>query len=73
MATVTFEVHPSRLAFNDEAMRFAAEPGTFRVSVGGSSDTSKQHATVDLTGDVAGYRQRGIVATTVSVEHRPER
>ena len=54
-------------------MRFPAEPGTFRVSVGGSSDTAKQHATVDLTGDVAGYRQRDIVATTVSVEHRPER
>ena len=56
-ATVTFEVHPSRLAFYDEAMRFVTEPGAFRFSVGGASNTAKAHATVDLAGEVAEYRR----------------
>lgn len=62
---VTFEVHPSRLAFFDEAMRFVTEPGAFRFSVGGSSATAKHHVTVDVGGDVAVYRQRDVVATAV--------
>ena len=65
-ATVAFVVHPSRLAFYDETMRFVIEPGTFRFSVGGASDTATQHATVTLVGDVAEYRQREIVPTAVS-------
>lgn len=67
-ATVTFEVHPSRLAFYDEAMRFVTEPGAFRFSVGGASDTAKAHAQVDLTGAVVEHRQREIVATATSFE-----
>lgn len=69
-AAVDFEIHPSRLAFYDEAMRFVTEPGTFRFSVGGASDAAKTHATVDLAGDVAAYRQREIVATRVDVGER---
>lgn len=65
-ASVTFEVHPSRLAFYDEAMRFVTEPGAFRFSVGGSSSTAKQHAAVSLAGDVAEFRQREVVATTAT-------
>ena len=49
-ATVPFAVHPSRLAFYDQAMRFVVEPGTFRFSVGGASDTATHHATVELGG-----------------------
>ncbi|HEX7166601.1 MAG TPA: glycoside hydrolase family 3 N-terminal domain-containing protein [Acidimicrobiales bacterium] len=67
--TVTFEVDPSRLAFYDETMRFVTEPGAFRFSVGGASNTAKRYATVDLTGDVAGYHQSEIVATK-AVVHR---
>jgi beta-glucosidase len=63
-ATIAFEVHPSRLAFYDESMRFVVEPGTFRFSVGGASDAAESHATVELTGDVAEHRQRDVVATT---------
>ena len=33
-ARVTFVVHPSRLAFYDEGMRFVVEPGSFRFAVG---------------------------------------
>jgi beta-glucosidase len=66
-ATVAFEVHPSRLAFYDEAMRFVTEPGTFEFSIGGASDTATMRTTVDLTGDVTEYKQRGIVATMYSV------
>ena len=62
---VTFEVHPSRLAFYDEAMRFVTEPGAFRFSAGGSSDRAKSHASVSLTGDVAEFRQREVVATRI--------
>jgi beta-glucosidase len=66
-ATVTFEVHPSRLAFYDEAMRFVTEPGAFRFSVG-ASNTANAHATVDLAGAIAEYRQREVVATITSIE-----
>jgi beta-glucosidase len=65
-ATVAFEVHPSRLAFYDESMRFVTEPGTFRFSVGGASDTATAHVTVELTGAVVEHRQRDVVATTAS-------
>ena len=68
-ATVAFEVHPSRLAFYDEEMRFVTEPGTFRFSVGGASNRAKAHADVDLGGDPATFRQREVVATVVRVEH----
>jgi beta-glucosidase len=64
---VTFEVHPSRLAFLDEAMQFVTEPGMFRFTVGGASDTASSGATVDLSGSVALYRQREIIATSVHV------
>ena len=65
--TVTFEVHPSRLAFYDEGMRFVTEPGAFRFSVGGASDRAKTHASVTLTGPVTEFRQRDVVATAVRV------
>ncbi|HVM08910.1 MAG TPA: glycoside hydrolase family 3 N-terminal domain-containing protein [Acidimicrobiales bacterium] len=66
-ATVTFDVHPSRLAFYDEQMRFVVEPGSFRFSVGGASDRATNHAAVTLGGEVAEYRQREVVATSVNV------
>ena len=66
-ATVVFEVHPSRLAFYDESMRFVTEPGTFCFSVGGASDTATAQASVDLVGHAAAFRQREIVATTARI------
>jgi beta-glucosidase len=66
-AFVTFEVHPSRLAFYDEAMQFVTEPGAFHFMAGGSSDNLPSTATVDLTGSVAHYLQREIVATSVLI------
>jgi beta-glucosidase len=65
--SLAFTVHPSRLAFYDESMRFVTEPGSFRFSVGGSSATATKHATVGLDGDVAEYLQREIVATSVRI------
>jgi len=66
-ATVTFTVHPSRLAFYDTEMRFVCEPGDFTFAVGASWADIRARATIVLGGDVAGFRQREIVATAVSV------
>jgi beta-glucosidase len=62
-ATVRFDVHPSRLAFYDEAMRFVVEPGMFTFTCGGASDRADAEASVELVGDVADYLQREVVAT----------
>ena len=61
---VTFDVHPSRLAFYDEAMRFVVEPGLFRFAVGASSSDIRQQAVVEITGPVVPYSQRSVVAVT---------
>ena len=66
-AVVTFEVHPSRLAFYDESMQFVTEPGTFRFTVGGASDTASSASTVEMSGSVAHYQQREIVPTSVHI------
>jgi beta-glucosidase len=66
--TVTFTVHPSRLAFYDARMRFVTEPGSFWFGVGASSDDIRASQTITLTGEVAEYRQREIIATTGVVE-----
>jgi beta-glucosidase len=66
-ARVTFQVHPSRLAFYDEAMQFVVEPGLFRFAVGASSSDIRQQAVVDITGPSASYAQRSIVAVTAVV------
>jgi beta-glucosidase len=64
---VTFTVDPSRLAFYDPSMRFVVEPGTFTFWVGSSSEDRRGEARVELTGDVASFAQRSIVATTSAV------
>lgn len=65
---VTFTVHPSRLAFYDPQMRFVTEPGAFTFSVGASSADIRARLVVELSGDRAEFRQREIVATSVSIE-----
>jgi beta-glucosidase len=65
--TVTFTVHPSRLAFYDPCMQFVTEPGDFAFSIGSSSTDIRAEQTVTLAGPVAEYRQREIVATGVEV------
>jgi beta-glucosidase len=62
---VDFTVHPSRLAFYDEATHFVTEPGSFTFTVGGSSADVSSTATVTLTGEIATYRQSEILATEV--------
>jgi beta-glucosidase len=69
-ARVTFVVHPSRLAFYDEGMRFVVEPGSFRFAVGASSADIRQYATVEITGPVARYSQRSIVAVAATVTYK---
>src|SRR5205085_11449284 len=64
---VTFTVHPSRLAFYDPQMRFVTEPGAFTFSIGASSADIRAEQTVTLSGQVAEYRQREIVATKVDL------
>src|SRR5439155_25625792 len=57
-ATVTFAVHPSRLAFYDTEMRFVCEPGDFTLAVGASWADIRARATIVLGGDVAEVRHR---------------
>lgn len=68
-ARVTFDVHPSRLAFYDEDMHFVVEPGQFRFAVGASSSDIRAQAVVELTGPVAPYSQRAVVAASASVNY----
>ena len=68
---VTFDVHPSRLAFYDEAMRFVLEPGLFRFAVGASSSDIRQQTVVEITGPVASYLQRSVVAVTAQASRQP--
>jgi beta-glucosidase len=63
-ATITFEVHPSRLAFYDEDFQCVCEPGAFRFEVGGWAGAPALVDTVDLAGDVTHHRQRDWVSTT---------
>ncbi len=70
-ARATFEVHPSRLAFYDEQMRFVVEPGRFRFAVGSSSSDIREESEVEITGPVAVYLQRAVVAVRSRV--RPVR
>ncbi len=64
--TVTFALHPSRLAFYDEDFRFVCEPGAFDLEVGGWAGKPALRATIDMGGEVHQYRQRDVVATAVS-------
>lgn len=64
---VHFTVHPSRLAFYDPTMRFVAEPGRFTVMVAASAADVRVSAEVELTGEVAPYRQAAIVPTAVRI------
>ena len=66
-SAVRFVVDPSRLAFYDPGMRFVCEPGEHRFAVGSSSEDLPLEAVVTLTGDVATFRQRDVVATRVEV------
>ncbi|GAB4121242.1 MAG: glycoside hydrolase family 3 N-terminal domain-containing protein [Roseiflexaceae bacterium] len=65
---VTFTIHPSRLAFYNIAMQFVTEPGEFSFSIGASSADIRATQTITLSGEVAHYRQREIIATSVQVE-----
>lgn len=66
--TVTFTVHPSKLAFFDESMSLVCEPGEFRFTIGSSSAASHGHVCVQLQGEPALYLQKRIRATGVSIE-----
>lgn len=69
--TVTFTVHPSRLAFFDPQMRFVVEPGSLWIGVGASSADIRLETTVELGGERVEYQQRAVVATQVAVERQP--
>jgi len=66
--TVTFTVHPSRLAFHGLDMDLVTEPRSFTFRLGGSSyDPNMRSTTVTLDGAIAGYERRSIVATTTEI------
>ena len=65
--TITFALHPSRLAFFDEDFAFVCEPGAFDLEVGGWAGEPAARTTVDLAGEVHQYRQRDIVATAIAI------
>ena len=61
---VTFEVHPSRLAYFDEAMDLVCEPGVFTFEIGGHAGAPAATVSVELDGPITGHRQRDVVPTT---------
>jgi beta-glucosidase len=63
-----FEVHPSRLAFYDESMHFVVEPGQFRFATGASAGDLRQESVVSLSGEVARYSLRSVVAVRTTLE-----
>lgn len=66
--TVTFTVHPSRLAFHSLDMALVTEPGTFIFRVGGSPyDSAMTEIPVSLAGNIARYDRRSIIATTAEI------
>lgn len=66
--TVTFTVHPSRLAFHSLDMALVTEPGTFTFRVGGSPyDSAMREISVNLAGNIAPYDRRSIIATTAEI------
>ena len=65
---VRFAVHPSRLAFYDQDMRFVVEPGAFTFAVGASSADIRARAACELRGEVVEHRQRDVVATAVTLD-----
>ncbi len=65
---VVFEVHPSRLAFYNEAMQRVTEPGELTFSVGPASGDLRASATVTLSGTVTVYPITGTVPTAVTVD-----
>lgn len=66
-AVVEFGVHPSRLAFYDDKMRFVVEPGEFRFETGSSAAAIHQEQVIALSGEVAPYSQRSVVAVSAAV------
>ena len=66
-AAVEFGVHPSRLAFYDDEMRYVVEPGEFRFETGSSAAAIRQEQVVALSGEVAPYSQRCVVAVSAAV------
>jgi len=66
-ASVTFTVHPSRLAFHDSSVSCVTEPGDFTFLVGAGSDDIRSRATVHLDGEVTGHPLRHRIPTSVSV------
>jgi beta-glucosidase len=65
--SVSFTVHPSRLAFFDEAMDLVCEPGVFSVELGGCAGSPEATTSFELGGHISGFRQKDIVATTVAL------
>ena len=66
--TVTFDVHPSRLAFHGLDMVLATEPGSFTFRIGGSSfDPAMRNVSFTLDGATTAYDRRAIIATTSEV------
>jgi beta-glucosidase len=65
---ITFEVHPSRLAFFNEDLHFVVEPGGFTFWVGRSANDLTLSEHVELKGHLVEFTQRQIVSTKVSAK-----
>ena len=66
--TVTWTIHPTKLAIIDPSGRWVTEPGAFTFSVQASAGAHGPTETVHLGGEPAVTRQRDIVATTVTID-----
>lgn len=66
-ATVTFTLHPSRLAFHDEQFDPVVEPGVFAVELGGCAGQPELTGSFELDGDITAYSPTEVVSTRVRI------
>jgi beta-glucosidase len=63
---VVFTVHPSRLAYYSDDMRFVVEPGRFTFWFGASAEDVRLEGVAELAGSVLEYRRTDVVPTVAA-------
>ena len=66
-ASVTFDVHPSRLAYVDGGLHWLADPDDLELAAGGARNNPVSKVTLTLQGQPAMWQQGEIVATTAEL------
>jgi beta-glucosidase len=65
---VMFTVHPSRLAYYNDNMRFVVEPGQFTFWLAASAEDARLEGTAELTGSAVEHLRTDVVPTRATAE-----